>query len=104
MVSSIANKLAVMYLGKIVEYGPVEAVISSPGHPYTQALIDAVPVPGIYKKERKILKGEIPSPSAPPPGCRFHTRCPETKKICKVQEPPEVISGERRVWCHLYKG
>ncbi len=104
VVSSITNKVAVMYLGKIVEYGPVEAVISNPGHPYTQALIDAVPVPGIHKKRIKILKGEAPSPSDPPSGCRFHTRCPETKKICREQEPAEVISGERRVWCHLYKG
>ena len=104
VVSSIANKVAVMYLGKIVEYGPVEDVISSPGHPYTKALIDAVPVPGIHKKRKKILRGEAPSPSAPPSGCRFHTRCPEAKKICKEQEPAEVISGERRVWCHLYKG
>ncbi|MCJ7615346.1 MAG: ABC transporter ATP-binding protein [Desulfobacterales bacterium] len=104
IVSNIANRIAVMYLGKIVEQGPASDVINNPMHPYTKALIDAVPTPGIYKKKKIVLKGETPSPSSPPPGCRFHTRCPEVMDICKNIEPQESKSDMRQVWCHLYKG
>ena len=103
IVSNIANRIAVMYLGKIVEQGPASDIINNPMHPYTKALISAVPTPGIYKKKKIVLKGETPSPSSPPPGCRFHTRCPEVMDMCGNIEPQESKTGMRQVWCHLYK-
>ena len=103
IVSNIANRIAVMYLGKIVEQGPASDIINNSMHPYTKALINAVPTPGIYKKKKIVLKGEIPSSSSPPTGCRFHTRCPEVLDICKNTAPRESKSGVRQVWCHLYK-
>ncbi len=102
VVSHIANRVAVMYLGKIVEYGSTNEIINKPLHPYTKALISAVPEPGIDKTKKVILKGIIPSPSAPPPGCRFHTRCPEVMEICKKKDPGLTRSDSRQVWCHLY--
>lgn len=102
VVSHIANRVAVMYLGKIVEYGSTNEIIVKPLHPYTKALISAVPEPGIDKTKKIILKGIIPSPSAPPPGCRFHTRCPEVMEICKKKDPGLTRSDSRQVWCHLY--
>ncbi len=106
VVSTISNRVAVMYLGRIVESGLTCDVINNPMHPYTKALINAVPEPGPYKgehkKEKIILKGEMPSPSAPPSGCMFHTRCPEVMKICRKQKPKETRSGRHQVWCHLY--
>ena len=102
IVSNIANRIAVMYLGKIVEQGPASDVINNPMHPYTKALINAVPTPGIYKKKKIVLKGETPSPSSPPSGCRFHTRCPEVMAICRNTAPQESKSGMHQVWCHLY--
>ena len=104
IVSNIANRIAVMYLGKIVEQGPASDIINNPMHPYTKALISAVPVPGIYKKNKIVLKGETPSPSSPPPGCRFHTRCPEVMDICRNIVPQESKTGMRQVLCHLYVG
>lgn len=101
VVSHIANRVAVMYLGKIVEYGSTNEIIIKPLHPYTKALISAVPEPGIDKTKKIILKGIIPSPSAPPPGCRFHTRCPEVMEICKKKDPGLTRSDSRQVWCHL---
>ncbi|MDP6180156.1 MAG: ABC transporter ATP-binding protein [Desulfatiglandales bacterium] len=102
VVSSIANRVAVMYLGILAEYGSTVDVIDHPMHPYTIALISAVPVPGRDKKKRIVLEGETPSPSAPPPGCRFHTRCPEVMKVCRVKVPSMTRLGTRQVWCHLY--
>lgn len=102
VVSSIADRVAVMYLGILAEYGSTVDVIDHPMHPYTIALISAVPVPGRDKKNRIVLEGETPSSSAPPPGCRFHTRCPEVMKVCRVKVPPMTRSGTRQVWCHLY--
>jgi oligopeptide/dipeptide ABC transporter ATP-binding protein len=103
IVNNIANRIAVMYLGKIVEQGNTFDVINNPMHPYTKALINAVPTPGTYKKEKIVLKGETPSLSSPPTGCGFHTRCPEVMDICKKIAPQESKSGMRRVYCHLYK-
>ena len=102
VVSNIADRVAVMYLGQIVENGPVADIIDKPMHPYTQALIQAVPEPGVDKHGRKVLEGETPSPSAPPQGCRFHTRCPEVMDICKANVPQETQTHGRSVWCHLY--
>ncbi|MFQ5888207.1 MAG: ABC transporter ATP-binding protein [Candidatus Hydrothermarchaeales archaeon] len=98
----ICDIIAVMYLGKIVEMGPKEEVINDPKHPYTEALLSAVPDPYV-KKERVLLKGEVPSPLSPPTGCRFHTRCPYRMEICPKEEP-ELIEMEKGhfVACHLY--
>lgn len=101
----LCNRLAVMYLGKIVEKGFVEDVIGNPLHPYTKALLKAVPVPD--PKARRVdvvIKGEIPSPINPPSGCRFHTRCPEIiGDVCRREEPKLVhIDKDHYVACHLY--
>ena len=107
VVSNIAHRVAVMYLGRIVEQGSTGDIINNPMHPYTKALINAVPRPDSkeieHKRERIILKGEIPSPSAPPSGCMFHTRCPEVMDICRERAPREMKSGMHGVWCHLVK-
>ncbi|MBU1170380.1 MAG: ATP-binding cassette domain-containing protein [Proteobacteria bacterium] len=100
VVSHIADHIAVMYLGKVVEYGSVSAIIHTPLHPYTQALIDAVPVPGKQGKKR-VIKGETPSPMSPPSGCPFHPRCPEAETICKSQVPELKSLSGCLVSCHL---
>ncbi len=102
VVSTIADRVAVMYLGRIVEQGPTYDIIHNPAHPYTKALINAVPVPGIERIKRSRLKGETPSSAFPPPGCRFHTRCPEVMGICREMEPDGIRQDTRKVWCHLY--
>ncbi|MBF0099833.1 MAG: ATP-binding cassette domain-containing protein [Desulfobacterales bacterium] len=102
VVSHIAHNVCVMYLGKVMEYGPVTEVIDHPKHPYTQALISAVPVPGM-NSERILLKGDIPSPSNPPSGCRFHTRCPKAFSVCQKNSPDSCVIENSTVWCHLYK-
>jgi peptide/nickel transport system ATP-binding protein len=101
------DKVAIMYLGKIMESGPVEKVIFEPLHPYTRALIQAVPVPDPESTRIEVtIKGEIPSPVNPPPGCRFHTRCPAyIGDICRTVEPPLVeIDKLHCVACHLHPG
>jgi oligopeptide/dipeptide ABC transporter ATP-binding protein len=101
----VVDKLAIMYLGKIVEQGPAQTLVSSPYHPYTQALVAAVPVPDPTGPRIRILaKGEIPTNIAPPSACRFHPRCPFAKPICSETEPPilEVTPG-RQVACHFWK-
>ncbi|MEM2143970.1 MAG: ABC transporter ATP-binding protein [Candidatus Jordarchaeaceae archaeon] len=99
------QRIAIMYLGKVMEKGTTEQVIDTPLHPYTKALIAAVPIPDPSARRTEIvIKGEIPSPINPPSGCRFHTRCPEfIGQICKNQEP-ELIEMEKGhfVACHLY--
>ncbi len=99
----MSDHIAVMYLGKIVEIGPTEEVIREPLHPYTKALISNVPIPDPEaKREKIILKGEVPSPINPPPGCRFHTRCPYAKDICKKKEPELLrYSPNHYAACHL---
>ncbi|TWT14533.1 ABC transporter ATP-binding protein [Planomicrobium sp. CPCC 101079] len=89
VVQHISDKVAVMYLGKVVEISDVEKVYSDPKHPYTRALLSALPVPDpLQKKERIILQGDLPSPSNPPSGCPFHTRCPMATKECAEIVPP----------------
>lgn len=102
VVSNIAGRVAVMYLGRVVEEGPTDSIIRDPLHPYTQALIRAVPVPGAHRAKSPPLKGETPSPLAPPPGCRFHTRCPEAMDVCRRVDPGPTRRAGHRVWCHLY--
>jgi oligopeptide/dipeptide ABC transporter ATP-binding protein len=99
----ICDRIAVMYLGKLVELGDTEAIITRPMHPYTQALIAAVPVPDpSAKRLGGVISGEIPSPINPPSGCRFHTRCPYVHMRCISDDPP-LIEVEKNHWaaCHL---
>jgi len=103
----ICDRVAVMYLGKIMEMGDVDNVILEPLHPYTQALIAAVPLPDpTSRRIEVVIKGEIPSPINPPSGCRFHTRCPKyIGDICRTKEPALVDLGKgQMVACHLYHG
>lgn len=102
VVSNIADRTAVMYLGRIVESGNTIDIVRAPFHPYSRALIAAVPVPGVSRRERIILKGEIPSSLSPPSGCRFHPRCPEAMPVCSWQEPAMASVDGREVVCHLY--
>jgi oligopeptide/dipeptide ABC transporter ATP-binding protein len=94
-----------MYLGKIMEMSDAEKIVYEPLHPYTKALIAAVPVPDpSAKRSEAVIKGEIPSPINPPSGCRFHTRCPSyIGDICRTKEPELTdVGGEHYVACHLY--
>ena len=92
----MSDRIAVMYLGKIVETGEAKEIFNSPLHPYTRALIDAVPVPDPKEREKKkkLLEGEIGDSSNPPEGCRFHPRCPYATDTCKSREPELVKAGE----------
>lgn len=102
----ICHRVAVMYLGRIVEEGPVEEVFRNPKHPYTQALVAAVPVPRIRRDHtRTVLSGEVPSPIDPPAGCHFHPRCPYRMEVCSRVEPAFSDIGDGRyVACHLHEG
>ncbi len=99
VIRHIADRVAVMYLGKLVEQGSNEEIFKNPLHPYTRSLLSAVP--GMRAK-RETLHGEIPSPMNPPAGCRFHTRCPKKMKICKEIEP-EITGEDHSVACHLFE-
>ncbi|EDN66970.1 oligopeptide/dipeptide ABC transporter, ATP-binding protein [Beggiatoa sp. PS] len=106
VVQHIANRVAVMYLGKIVEIAPAKILFKSPKHPYTQALTAANPIPDPdIVHETKLLEGDVPSPVNPPTGCRFHTRCPLVMDKCRKVEPPLTQIGKdnekQLVWCHL---
>lgn len=104
VVEYISDRVGVMYLGNFVEVGEKEKIYSNPMHPYTQALLSAVPVPDpTAKRERILLEGSIPSAHKPPIGCKFHTRCPKCMECCKTQAPEryEVDDGHY-VYCHLY--
>jgi oligopeptide/dipeptide ABC transporter ATP-binding protein len=104
VIRHISNEIAVMYLGKIVEIAPSNDLYSTPLHPYTEALLSAVPIPNPdVKKKKIILEGDVPSPINPPEGCRFHPRCPRKIHRCHVEEPNlKVIDGMRQVACQLY--
>jgi oligopeptide/dipeptide ABC transporter ATP-binding protein len=105
VVEHIADRIAVMYLGKIVELADRRTLWRRPLHPYTQALIAAVPEPAAGRKRNRLPMRDVdpPSPLAPPPGCRFHTRCPHAQGICRTAEPPlkPIAGSARSVACHL---
>ena len=103
VVQHISDRIGVMYLGKLVELGPSEAIFEEPLHPYTQALLGAIPMPIVDRqRELVILEGNVPSPVNPPSGCRFHTRCPLWQEICKQKEPEfRQVRPGRFVACHL---
>ncbi|MGE5581306.1 MAG: ABC transporter ATP-binding protein [Bacillota bacterium] len=103
VVKHISDRVAVMYLGKIVELAGKDEIYENPLHPYSKALLSAIPIPDPeFQKERTILEGDVPSPVAPPSGCRFHPRCPVQKKICSREEPvfKEVTNGHFLA-CHI---
>ena len=103
VVEHISHRIAVMYLGRIVEFADKETLFTTPLHPYTEALLAAVPVPNPrIKRKKQLLQGDVPSPVNPPPGCRFHTRCPYAEARCKIESPllREVAPGHQ-VACHL---
>jgi peptide/nickel transport system ATP-binding protein len=104
VVRQVSDRTAVMYLGSIVETGPTELVYQTPAHPYTQALISAVPVPDLDRSTRQnriVLTGDVPSPMNPPPGCRFHPRCRYATERCRTERPVlRPLAGGRDVACH----
>ena len=104
VVEHVCNRILVMYLGHIVETAGTEELFKNPLHPYTRALMDAVPIPDPeLHKDREPLGGDVPSPVNPPPGCPFCTRCPKVMDICRQQRPQPADLGGHIVSCHLYQ-
>jgi len=106
VVRYLANRVGVMYLGKLVEMGNIDQVFETPKHPYTKMLLDSIPIPDpklrSLRLQKTVLRGEIPSPLNPPAGCRFNTRCPYAKEICKKEEPQLVeVEKNHFVMCHF---
>jgi len=105
VIRHMSDRVVVMYLGEIVEHARVDDLFDAPLHPYTQALLRAVPASRPdARRERAMLTGDLPSPTAPPPGCRFHPRCPHAKPLCKEARPPtETLPAGRQVACHFWR-
>ena len=106
MVKHISDRIGVMYLGHLVEMGPSDEVYHRPLHPYTQALLSAIPIPDpktAKLKQRIVLEGEIPTPINPPKGCPFASRCPRATQRCKAENPKPVTLGSRTVSCFIYE-
>ncbi len=107
VVRHISDRIAVMYLGRVVETGAAEEVYARPAHPYSEALISAVLVPDpVAQRERTriVLSGDVPNPAEPPPGCHFHPRCPKVMDICRTVDPPAVPTATGVAACHLVSG
>jgi len=104
VVKHISDRVGVMYLGRMVEVAPKRELYDHPAHPYTQALLSAVPVPNPrHKRERIVLSGNVPSPANPPAGCAFHPRCPKAFDRCRAERPEMIhLGGEHYVACHLF--
>jgi oligopeptide/dipeptide ABC transporter ATP-binding protein len=107
VIQHVSDDVAVMYLGKLVEHAPAERIYGAPKHPYTRALLSAVPVPDpARRRARIVLPGDVPSPARPPPGCPFHPRCPEALERCRIEAPAliDTAPGDapHRVACHLH--
>jgi peptide/nickel transport system ATP-binding protein len=100
VVRHMATRIAVMYLGRIVENAPAGELFEAPRHPYTRALIDALPDLSMSGRKRRVIEGEIPDPIRPPPGCAFHPRCPLAFERCLQEVPPLLPHGDRQVACH----
>lgn len=107
VVSEMTDTIAVMYLGKIVEYGATRSIWRTPAHPYSRVLIDAIPTVSAERRMPATLAGEVPNPAAPPSGCRFHPRCPRAFERCAHEEPVTVVTGDDRAvacWLHAEPG
>jgi len=104
VIGQVSDRIAVMYLGRIIELADRDGLFSRPLHPYTEALLSAISLPDPHQKRKGIaLKGEVPSPVKPPPGCHFHTRCPRVMEICRQEEPVlRPLEKDHFVACHLY--
>jgi peptide/nickel transport system ATP-binding protein len=105
VIRHMSDRVAVMYLGEIVELSETDALFDNPLHPYTQALLAAIPLPSPRNRQPKVLlQGDVPSPANPPSGCRFHTRCPHAREVCRQQHPAlEEAPDGRRVACHFWR-
>ena len=102
VIRHVSDRIAVMYLGRIVETGPAAQVMEAPRHPYTQALLSAIPRPGVPRTARTVLQGEVPDPANPPQGCAFHTRCPLAQAQCRAERPALRLRADQGdVACHL---
>lgn len=105
VVRHLSERIAVMYLGRLVEVGSARDVYEQPKHPYTRALLSAIPQVGRSRRRTRILlQGDLPSPTNPPSGCVFHPRCPEAMDICRQIVPAPTLNGDSEVACHLYPG
>jgi oligopeptide/dipeptide ABC transporter ATP-binding protein len=101
----IADRVVVLYLGRVVETGPADTLFAGPGHPYTQALLNAAPTLGRSRSTSSAVTGELPDPSSPPAGCTFHTRCPHVMDVCRNTRPKlTTIAGGLQAACHLHPG